>query len=66
VQADPTLQGVQVELITGQSYQGITALPANGATPPTPTTAATTDPSTTTTTIYQLPGTPPGFTTPTC
>jgi len=66
LQADPTLQGVQVELITGQSYQGITALPATGVTPPTPTTPPSTVPSTTTTTIYQLPGTPPGFTTPTC
>jgi polyisoprenyl-teichoic acid--peptidoglycan teichoic acid transferase len=58
VQSDPTLQGADVELITGQSYQGISAVSANGT--PVPTTA----PPTTTTTIYQLPGTPAGFVPP--
>ena len=63
LQADSTLQGAGVTLITGQSFQGIGALPAAGTSVTVPT---TTVPSTTTTTTYALPGTPPGFIAPTC
>ena len=60
LQSDPSLQGADVELITGQSYQGITPVAVGGATP------NTTPATTTTTTPYELPGTPPGFTPPAC
>lgn len=62
LQSDPSLQGADVELITGQSYQGISA--STGATAP--STSPITAPPTTATTVYQLPGTPPGFTPPPC
>lgn len=67
LQVDSSLQGADVELITGQSYQGINALPVAGATGANATTA-TTGPGNATppTTTYELPGTPSGFVPPRC
>lgn len=61
LQADPTIQGADVELVTGQSYTGINAPTATGAATTTPTAPATTP-----TTAYELPGTPAGFVAPPC
>jgi LCP family protein required for cell wall assembly len=65
LQADSSIQGADVELITGQSYQGITAVPVGGTTTP-GSTSATTSPATPPTTTYELPGTPAGFVAPAC
>lgn len=68
IQSDPTVQGADVELITGQSFQGISTIPGTAASssPSTASNPTSTVPSATTTTIYQLPGTPPGTTPPSC
>jgi LCP family protein required for cell wall assembly len=65
LQVDSSIQGADVELITGQSYQGITTIPLSGTTTPNATTG-TTAPATPPTTTYQLPGTPAGFVAPAC
>ena len=69
LQEDSSIQGADVELITGQSFLGITNAAANT----TPATAAsgtsgsaTTTPTTPPTTTYELPGTPTGFVPPSC
>ncbi|HEX3539564.1 MAG TPA: LCP family protein [Acidimicrobiales bacterium] len=61
LQADPTIQGADVALVTGQSYTGINAVAAAGT-----ATTATTAPASTATTVYELPGTPAGFVAPPC
>ncbi|MDQ6613598.1 MAG: LCP family protein [Actinomycetota bacterium] len=66
LQADSSIQGADVELITGQSYQGITTGPASGATGTPRSVTATTAPATPPTTTYELPGTPAGFVPPSC
>ncbi|MGH9123808.1 MAG: LCP family protein [Acidimicrobiales bacterium] len=67
IQSDPTVQGADVELITGQSFQGISTIPlAASSSPSTASNPTSTVPSATTTTIYQLPGTPAGSTPPSC
>jgi len=75
LKADPTIQGADVELVTGQSYRGIAAIPAgNGSgigTSTSPATqgagsAVTTVPATPPTTAYELPGAPAGFVPPAC
>jgi LCP family protein required for cell wall assembly len=69
LQPDATIYGVDVVLITGQSYGGLRAAPVAGTTS---TAAPTTAPTTTVpaaaapTTAYELPGTPPGFVPPVC
>jgi LCP family protein required for cell wall assembly len=60
MQSDPALQNADVELITGSSYQGISAATSGASAASTPTKP------TTSTTVYQLPGTPPGSTPPPC
>jgi LCP family protein required for cell wall assembly len=67
LQVDSSLQGADVELITGQTYQGITTLPLAGATGAntTPATSAAAN-ATPPTTTYELPGTPAGFVAPRC
>jgi LCP family protein required for cell wall assembly len=65
LQEDSSIQGADVELITGSAYQGITTLPASGAAAGTPA-PATTAPATPPTTTYELPGAPPGFVAPPC
>ncbi|MDQ1355747.1 MAG: hypothetical protein QOG44_120 [Acidimicrobiaceae bacterium] len=66
LQVDSSLQGADVELITGQSYTGIATVPLNGTTGPPRSVTATTAPATPPTTTYELPGTPSGFTPPAC
>ena len=63
--ADSTLTGVDVELVTGQSYGG---LRPPGSTATTRTAAPTTSaaPAAPPTTANELPGTPPGFVAPPC
>jgi LCP family protein required for cell wall assembly len=69
LQEDSSIQGADVELITGQSFLGITNVVAN-ATPATAASgtsgSATTTPTTPPTTTYELPGTPTGFVPPSC
>jgi LCP family protein required for cell wall assembly len=65
LQADSSIQGADLVLITGQSYQGISTLPVSGTTTP-KSTSATTAPATPPTTTYELPGTPAGFVPPAC
>lgn len=66
LQSDANVQG-DVELITGLSFEGIKTIPgASGVTTPTTRTTPTTDSSTPTSTVYELPGTPAGFTPPPC
>lgn len=66
LQEDSSIQGADVELITGQSYQGITTLPVNGSTGTTASVPATSASATPPTTTYELPGTPTGFVAPPC
>jgi LCP family protein required for cell wall assembly len=66
LQLDSSLQGADVELITGQSYLGIATVPANGTTGTPRSVTATSTPATPPTTTYELPGTPTGFTPPSC
>jgi LCP family protein required for cell wall assembly len=65
VVADSTITGVDVELVTGQSYGGLTP---PGSTVTTRTAAPTTSaaPAAPPTTANELPGTPPGFVAPPC
>jgi LytR cell envelope-related transcriptional attenuator len=70
LQPDATIYGVDVVLITGQSYAGLNS-PGSAATATTQTPATTAAPTTvppaaTPTTAYELPGTPPGFVPPPC
>jgi hypothetical protein len=69
LQEDSSIQGADVELITGQAFLGITTVTAN-ATPATAASgnsgSATTTPATPPTTTYELPGTPTGFVPPSC
>jgi LCP family protein required for cell wall assembly len=70
LQPDATIYGVDVVLITGQSYTGL-ATPGSAATAPTTTPPTTTAPTTVppaavATTAYELPGTAPGFVPPPC
>jgi hypothetical protein len=65
LQVDSSIQGADVELITGSSYQGINPVPLTGTTSPR-STSATTAPATPPTTTYELPGTPAGFVPPAC
>ena len=67
LQPDATIYGVDVVLITGQSYAGLRA-PGSTATAAPATTAAPTTlpPAAVPTTAYELPGTPPGFVPPPC
>ena len=66
LQADSSIQGADVELITGQTYQGISTAPLAGATATTAPTPPKTSPATPPTTVYELPGTPAGFVAPAC
>jgi hypothetical protein len=69
LQEDSSIQGADVELITGQSFLGITTVAANATTATTASGAsgsATSTPTTPPTTTYELPGTPPGFVPPSC
>jgi LCP family protein required for cell wall assembly len=66
LQVDSSLQGADVVLITGQSYLGISSVPLNGSASTPRSVTATTAPATPPTTLYELPGTPPGFTPPAC
>ncbi|HSS11046.1 MAG TPA: LCP family protein, partial [Acidimicrobiales bacterium] len=68
-QPDSSIVGADVVLITGQSYTGISAVPAPGGPATTPATttpqSSTTSPQATPpTTAYLLPGAPAGFTPP--
>jgi LCP family protein required for cell wall assembly len=66
VQPDSSIRGSDVVLITGRSYAGISVVTGSstGSVPTTsaPGRALVTPP----TTVYQLPGTPAGFTPPAC
>jgi LCP family protein required for cell wall assembly len=66
LQADSSIQNADVELITGQTYQGISTRPLGGATVTTTPTVSTSSPATPPTTTYELPGTPSGFVAPAC
>jgi LCP family protein required for cell wall assembly len=72
LQPDATIYGVDVVLVTGQSYSGLTAPgsanPAHTTTAAPATTVApsTLPPGAAPTTAYELPGTPPGFVPPPC
>ena len=70
LQPDATIYGADVVLITGQSYSGLSALPASGSAttvaPSTTTPPTTVAPAAPPTTAYELPGTPPGFVPPPC
>ncbi len=66
LQPDSSLQGADVELITGQSYLGIATVPVSGTTGTPRSVTATSAPATPPTTTYELPGTPTGFTPPSC
>jgi LCP family protein required for cell wall assembly len=69
LQEDSSIQGADVELITGQSFLGISTVAANATTATTAggaSASATTTPTTPPTTTYELPGTPPGFVAPSC
>jgi polyisoprenyl-teichoic acid--peptidoglycan teichoic acid transferase len=70
LQPDTTIYGVDVVLITGQSFSGLRA-PGSTATattvaPATTAVPTTLPPAATPTTAYELPGTPPGFVPPPC
>jgi LCP family protein required for cell wall assembly len=66
LQEDSSIQGADVELITGSAYQGINTLPASGAPVAGTQAPATTSPATPPTTTYELPGAPAGFVAPPC
>jgi len=68
LQSDPTLLGADVELITGQTFQGVNAVTSGPVTTPgsVATTPSTVPVTTTTTLPYELPGTPAGFVAPPC
>jgi polyisoprenyl-teichoic acid--peptidoglycan teichoic acid transferase len=70
LQPDATIYGVDIVLITGQSYTGLTtpgsAAPATTQAPATTAAPTTLSPGATPTTAYELPGTPAGFVPPAC